>query len=202
MNIVEQTKAFFRDKNPAFYEQLRQLTNRTESFEHFPDRVILEKTIIPNLVAKDDIKKVLFVGCDWYTASYYTLFQQEEYWTIDPDPEKAKHATNKHIIDCLENISSHFSKEYFDLIICNGVLGFGINNIEQMEQAFTQCFNCLRDDGILVVGWNDIPSRNIPAFSDCHSLSQFRPFIFPPLLTSQYLTDTSYRHSSKFHSQI
>ena len=38
------------------------------------DRRILEQTILPFFAARSEFRRVLFVGCDWYTNSYRELF--------------------------------------------------------------------------------------------------------------------------------
>lgn len=166
------------------------------------DRRVLERTILPGYLADPFVKTVLFVGCDGYTVHYERLyFSMHEYWTLEPDP-KLRHygAKRRHVIGRLEELATHFSERYFDLIICNGVYGWGLNTAEQCEAAFAQCHNCLKTGGHLLIGWNDVPTRRgcVP-LADVASLAQFDKFRFPPLGTWKYVTETPYRHTYEFY---
>lgn len=123
-----------------------------------PDRYVLEDIIIPYFVNNQEFDKILFVGCDWYTKPYIKYFNKKEYWTIEIDQEKSKFGLKRHITDSLLNLNHHFEEGYFDLIIYTGVFGYGINSRQETEESFQQCFQCLRDGGVLVFGWNDIHS--------------------------------------------
>lgn len=156
---------------------------------NLPDRLILEDVILPHLVSKGDMRKILFVGCDWYTKSYEKSFKNRDYWTIDIDEKKKKYGSKKHIVGRLQDLSAHIESNYFDLIICNGVFGRGMNTREDAEDSFNQCFRALRDGGLLVFGWSDVDrSRPFPVVDECQSLRKFEPYYFAPLSTSQYLT--------------
>ena len=91
--------------------------------------------------------------------------------------------------------------DYFDLIVCNGVFGWGINNKEDTEVAIKQCYSCLRPAGMLVLGWNDVSTyRPYFAIGKCENLSKFQPYIFPPLSTAKYLTENSpTQHTYNFY---
>lgn len=166
-----------------------------------PDRYVLEDIIIPNLAACKEIDKILFVGCDWYTKAYRKYFKNKDYWTIEIDEKKRKYGSKKHIIDGLQNLGNYIENDYFDLIVCNGVFGWGINNKQDTEAAIKQCYNCLRQDGLLVLGWNDVSTyRPYFAMGECENLNNFEPYLFPPLSTFQYLTEHSpTRHTYNFY---
>jgi SAM-dependent methyltransferase len=122
-----------------------------------PPRYVLEQIIIPYFVSRKDIKHVLFAGCDWYTKHYWKFFRGIEYWTIDSDPKKQRYGCRNHVVDFLEHLHYYFPSGYFDLIICNGVYGWGLNQKEQCETAFRNCFDCLRDGGEFVLGYDEVP---------------------------------------------
>ncbi len=54
------------------------------------DRRLLEKKILPHLATLPTCRRVLFIGCDWYTRGYRKFFAQQEYWTLDFDPDKQR----------------------------------------------------------------------------------------------------------------
>jgi SAM-dependent methyltransferase len=191
---------------PGLFPRLKQaygwIRENLPGFDFYldtPDRKILETEILPYLAAQPEIRKVLFVGCDWYTKAYRKIFAQQEYWTIEPDPSKKRYGSKHHVIDVLENLDRHFADDTFDLIVCNGVFGHGLNQPDKIEQALQQCFRCLRPNGMFVFGWNDLP-ENLPIPLDaCQALRQFQPQVFAPLQTSQFDTQTPYRHFYNFY---
>jgi SAM-dependent methyltransferase len=170
-----------------------------------PDRYVLEDIIIPYFVERNEFHKILFVGCDWYTKPYNNYFKNKEYWTIEIDETRKKHGSKRHIIDSLLNLSNHFTNNYFDVIVYNGVFGWGINSREDTETSFQQCFQCLRPGGILVFGWNDIPEyKPFPVIEECKILQQFEPYFFSPLSTVQYSVpdksdEQKFRHVFNFY---
>jgi SAM-dependent methyltransferase len=163
------------------------------------DRRELERRIIPHLSARPDLERVLFVGCSPYTKHYERFFRGKEYWTIDVLPEKAAFGSTRHLTDSLRNLRRHFPPGSLDLVICNGVLGHGLNEREEIEEAFAACHACLRAGGLLLLGWNDVAeSRPCPP-DEIESLRRFQPSSFPPFGTARYATATENRHTFDFY---
>ncbi len=168
------------------------------------DRRVLEQIIFPGYLADSAVRRVLFVGCDNYTAHYEReFFATREYWTIEPNPNMRRFgAKGRHVIAPLEELAKHFRDRYFDLIICNGVYGWGLNTAVQCEAAFSQCHTCLKSGGHLLIGWNDVPTHKNRAsvlLADVPSLARFDKYHFPALGTWRYVTDTPYRHTYEFY---
>jgi hypothetical protein len=171
-----------------------------ESYLNTEDRRVLEQVIFPYFLQRDDYKDVLFVGCHWYTKGYNTRFEEKKnYWTIEPSPSRQRYGTKQHISDTLQNLSNHFSKGALDLILCNGVIGYGLDAKPDAEQAFRASYDCLRKGGVLVLGWADIDKRRPFHPDECQSLRRLRPFLFPPLATPKYVTDTVSRVTYNFY---
>ncbi len=169
-------------------------------YHNSPDRLVLEDIIIPYFNGLQKFHKILFVGCDWYTNPYKKLFKSKEYWTIEVDDRQKKYGSERHIIDSLNNLSKYIEPGYFDLIIYNGVFGYGINTKEDTEESFNQCFQALREGGILVFGWNDVPEYKPFPVIECENLNKFNSYVFEPLSTSEYLTpNTPRRHIYNFY---
>ncbi len=163
------------------------------------DRTVLEQIILPYFAGQEQYQKILFVGCEWYTKYYEALFQHREYWTIELDPKLRKHGSTRHVVDTLTDLNSHFEENYFDVIIYNGVFGWGINTKQDAEASFEQCFRCLRESGILVFGWNNAPKFSPFPPENCLSWHQFKPYVFPPLATSSYPVSYSFQnHTFRF----
>ena len=164
------------------------------------DRRVLEQIIIAFYCTDPAIKTVLFVGCNNDTAHYPRFyFSGVDYWTLDPDPSCARYGAEQHIIAPLEALNQNFPADFFDLIICNGVVGWGLDTFDQCEAAFSQCHTCLADNGHLLVGWNDIPQRAPVSLAQLPALGRFLKHTFPPFGTWRYLTDTPYRHTYDFY---
>ena len=163
------------------------------------DRKVLENIIFPELVSAQELYRILFVGSQWYTKYYNKIFRDKDYYTIDINPKNKIYGSKKHIIDSLENIFQYFKEEELDLIICNGVWGWGLNDKALTEKAFTECFKCLRKGGIFLLGWDDIPEHRPFPLDECKSLKLFQPLVFKPLSASQYPTATPYRHTYNFY---
>lgn len=143
---------------------------------------------------------MLFVGCDWYTRHYESAyFSGKDYWTIDPAQGARKFAGRQHVVAPLEELDRHFPAERFDLIVCNGVFGYGLDALAQCQRAFGQCRERLRAGGYLVLGWDDIPRRTPVSLESIGSLKSFERLEFPPLGTWRYVTQTVYRHTYDFY---
>ena len=165
-----------------------------------PDRTVLETIIFPYFQHVSEVQSVLFVGCDWYTRHYESAyFAGKDYWSIDPAPRARKFAGRQHVVAPLEELGRHFRPERFDLIVCNGVFGYGLNEPGQCEQAFRECHSRLRVNGYLVMGWDDTPERTPVPMRAVRSLAAFERFEFPPLGSWRYTTDTAYRHTFDFY---
>ena len=61
------------------------------------DRYVLEKTILPYFAARSDCRRILFVGCEWYTKHYEKIFVNQEYWTIEIDPQLKEYGAKNHV---------------------------------------------------------------------------------------------------------
>ncbi len=164
------------------------------------DRRVLEEDIFPYYRSDAQFKTVLFVGCNTYTAHYQKqFFADRQYWTIEPDPQLRKFGAAQHVIAPLEELARHFAADFFDLILCNGIMGWGLDRAAQCDAAFAQCHGCLRKGGHLVFGWDDIPRRTPFVLDAVPSIALFEKFVFPPLATWRYRTSTPYRHTFDFY---
>lgn len=166
------------------------------------DRRVLERIIFQHYRRDPQIKKVLFVGCELYTAHYQRYyFAAHDYWTVDSDLTRRKFGARQHITARLEELGRFFPSGFFNLIICNGVYGWGLNKLEDCEAAISQCHACLADAGHMLLGWNDVPERDPIPLSLVTSLALFAPYMFPDFGACRYLTDTPYRHTYNFYQK-
>ena len=135
---------------------------------------MLEELILPTFALDQSIKRVLFCGCARYTQAYESLFPHSEYWTLDPSPRRQRFGSKLHIVDRLEALNRH-AVGPFDLIICNGVLGWGIRDPEQAEAAIRASHAALVPGGCLLLGWNDVAPRNRVRPEHIAALAAFTP---------------------------
>ncbi len=166
------------------------------------DRRVLEQVILPAFAARRTRQRLLFVGCAAYTQHYEQIFAAHEYWTIDPVASRRRYGSRHHIIDGLQNLGDHAEAEFFDVIVCNGVLGWGLNLPGQVDAAFTACHRHLRTGGELVLGWNDVAPRNDVSPNDVSALKLFRAAIFAPLETTRFAVAGSNRHIFDFFVKV
>lgn len=163
------------------------------------DRRLLGRVILPYFSGRPEFHRVLFVGCAWYTRGYESLFRGRDYWTLDADPAKSRWGARSHIVDSLAAIRGHFAPGSLDLVICNGVFGWGLDRKEEVEAAFSGCHACLRNGGVLVLGWNDVPAHRPFPLEQCESLRLFDPHRFTPLDSCCHRTGTRNRHTYSFY---
>ena len=167
---------------------------------HSPARDVLENTILPFYASQENISRVLFVGTDWYTVHYRKFFKSTiEYWTIDPEPKQARYGAKNHIVDYVENLDKHFNSDFFDIIFCNGVLGFGLNQREPAERSFDSCYKCLRKGGEFVIGRDDTPQFLSFSVDELSSMRKFKPHQFPPLAMENYSLKPQFEYLYSFY---
>ena len=164
-----------------------------------PDRQILEEIIFPELYKEGKNLKILFVGCEWYTAHYKDFFKHQEFWTMDFNKSVARFGSANHVIDKLENLDHHFADNNFDIIICNGILGFGTDDPINANIVFQKCFSALKTNGLFLLGWNrnDQTEANDPR--NIKSLNKFEPTIFEALKTNRYYVSGGSSHVFDFY---
>jgi SAM-dependent methyltransferase len=114
-------------------------------------------------------------------------------------PSRKRYGAAHHIVDGLQNLDRHFAPNSLDLILCNGVFGWGLDERADVERAFAVCAQCLSAGGVLVIGWDDIDERRPFPLHECKSLRLLAPYAFPPLGVREYLTSTPYRHTFSFY---
>ena len=92
------------------------------------DRRVLEQVIFPYIVARSDLNRILFVGCEIYTRGYAGIFRHKDYQTLDVNAQHRIYGARKHIVDSFERISEYYTEGALDVVICNGVFGWGLDD--------------------------------------------------------------------------
>jgi hypothetical protein len=163
------------------------------------DRLILEETILPHFSQSNAVHHVLFVGCSAYTQRYKDLFVSKAYWTIDPKRVKRKYGSERHIVDSITNIGRYVVNDYFNVIIMNGVIGYGLNRVSAIERAIDACHAALARDGVLLLGWNDTAQRTPADIRTLPALGKFCEYYFEPLQACHYRTEGAGHHTYSFY---
>jgi len=164
------------------------------------DRRVLEEVIFPAILSLPDTRRILFVGCDWYTKHYERMyFRGRDYWTVDISPKARRFGGRQHRLTPLEGLDAHFASQSFDVIFCNGVYGFGLDEAAAIERAIDMCHSRLRAGGYLIFGWDDIPARTPVPLDSIAAFGRFERFTLPAFESWRYLTDTPYRHTYDFY---
>ncbi len=201
--IVEKIRTALRERPASdFYRYAAILLRNAVGLPnrlHSPDRDVLERVVLPAYARLPGMRRVLFVGSDWFTRHYEKLFPGQEYWTLDPDPWKRKFGARRHIVAGLQSLDAHFDESHFDLILCNGVFGWGLDERDDCERAFLACFTRLKPGGHFMHGWNDVPAHSPLPLASLRSLARFTPQPLPVLGTARFLADAQTRHVFDFY---
>lgn len=163
------------------------------------DRKLLEQVIFPELLRTPDYRRILFVGCAWYTLHYPNIFRDREFITMEISPDEAQYGGTKHIIDSCENIEQHFQENSLDVVVFNGVYGCGLNELTAIARTLRAIHHSLRLDGLFIFGWNDLPAMAPYRIEQLSGLNAFEPYAFPPLNKTIHESDSKNRHRFHFY---
>lgn len=170
--------------------------------QYKPDRRVLEDVIFPALIAREDVRRLLFVGSAWYTRTYGKRFHHREFWTIDVDERVRKFAGERHIVASITTITEHFDPGSLDVVVCNGVVGFGLDSEDDCNRAFGGAYRCLRPGGLLIIGWDDADGcRPAVPLESLASLRAFQPCVLPPFPSWRYPTFSPLGHTFDFYAR-
>ncbi|WP_162617971.1 class I SAM-dependent methyltransferase [Salinicola halophilus] len=126
----------------------------------YGDRRLLEDVILPSLDRDPAVTSVLLVGCAWYTRHYPRLLPRTHVVTMEIDPAKAPFGGERHLVANMVDIEDHVAPGSLDAVVCNGVLGWGLDDADAVEAAFAGAVTCLKPQGLFLLGWNDVVPRN------------------------------------------
>lgn len=143
-----------------------------------PDRRVLEEDVLPTLALEPGNDRILSVGVAWYTRRYADAFVGKEYVTLDHDPARSSFGAARHVTAELRDLEQHVPESApFDVILMNGVIGYGLDTASDVDQALRACAARLRKDGTLVIGLNEERPTNVdPLTVSAHALFAPRPF--------------------------
>lgn len=128
---------------------------RARKILDLPDRKMLAGAYIPALAAEGGV--ILWVGCRAYTLDDYAALEARggEVWTTDIDASAERWGrAGRHRTGDICEADVLFGDMKFDAIVCNGVLGFGVDAPELQVRALGAMAGILKPGGRLLLGWN------------------------------------------------
>ena len=126
-----------------------------------PDRRVLERDILWPLARDPAIHRVLFVGVQWYTVHYPGFFAGKSFTTIDPDPAVAQWGGAPHVVGRIQELDRYLPGQVFDAIVMTGVIGYGLNDLQEVDRALRACADALRSGGWLVLGVDELRPTHV-----------------------------------------
>lgn len=130
-------------------------SRRWRKIRDLPDRKLMAEAYIPAFAAEGG--KILWVGARAYTADDYPALEAHgaEVWTTDIDPDAARWGVQgRHRTGDICEADDFFSDQMFDAIVCNGVLGFGVDAPDKQRKCLQALSRILKPGGRLLLGWN------------------------------------------------
>lgn len=85
-------------------------------------------------------------------------------------------APGRHVIGSATDMAGYYDEESFDIVVSNGVIGWGLNERIGFEQMMEQCHRVLKPGGLLILGYNDTPERK-PYPVDIDHAGLFEPVV-------------------------
>ena len=123
------------------------------------NRLFLENQIFDLLNARFKQQgartQCLFLGTD-KRSWHYPKCLDADLFTLDIEPKKAIYGNRgHHTIGSAGTLLQYYEPRYFDAIIANGLIGFGMNQLEDCEALLAGSHAVLKENGLLVLGYND-----------------------------------------------
>lgn len=123
------------------------------------NRLFLENQIFALLNARfkqhTGRARCLFLGTD-KRSWHYPKCLDAELFTMDIEPKKAIYGNQgHHTIGSASTLLQYYAPRSFDAIIANGLIGFGMNRLEDCEALLLGTHAVLKENGLLVLGYND-----------------------------------------------
>lgn len=166
------------------------------------DRRVLESTVLRHYLDRPDVHTLLFVGVRWYTRHYgerWGALAGKHFITLDIDAAAARHdSAQGHFVATAADACEHLSAASLNVVVFNGVYGWGLNDAATLERTLQGFAQLLRPGGELVFGWNDVAGhrpfdwRAVPAWRG------FESMYFEPLGTSSLRLPTDNAHCFEF----
>ncbi|MCH1985015.1 class I SAM-dependent methyltransferase [Achromobacter xylosoxidans] len=162
-----------------------------------PSRVFLETRVFAYLnrlaAFQREPQQLLFLGLDKHNWHYPRLLRAT-FHSLDISPRNAVYGRpGLHRIGDALDMAEHYGADAFDVVVANGLLGFGIDGEAGLRRLLAQCHAVLRSGGVLVLGYNDLPERTPFPVEVSPEFEEFVPAIDGGI-ASRHMVDDPYRH--------
>src|SRR5262249_12037216 len=145
------------------------------------------------ILAGPENQRVLSVGVAWYTKDYARLFSGRTFATLDLDPSRTVFGGDPHVVGDLRDLERYFdSRDPFDVILMNGVIGYGLDVADDVDRALRACAARLRPRGLLVIGINEEKLTNVDPTS-VSAGALFEPSPFGPWAAGRVVVPVPFR---------
>ena len=123
------------------------------------NRLFLENQIFDLLNARFKQQatraRCLFLGTD-KRSWHYPKCLDADLLTLDIEPKKAIYGNRgHHTIGSAATLLQYYAPRSLDAIIANGLIGFGMNQLDDCEALLAGTHALLKENGLLVLGYND-----------------------------------------------
>ncbi|MFQ1061506.1 class I SAM-dependent methyltransferase [Bordetella trematum] len=140
--------------------------------------------------------RCLFIGLDRYNWHYHRLLQLD-FHTLDIDPGRRRYGQpGRHRVGDATALRDLYASGVFDLVIANGLVGYGINDAESFEKLLAGVVHVLRPGGRFLLGYNARPDRASYPVAALLARSALLPEHAPieGMLGGGWLADDASRH--------
>ena len=145
-------------------------------------------------------KKLLFIGIDKHNWHYHRGMDMQ-FHTIEIKPKNAVYGqAGLHIVGSATELPAHYEHELFDVVVANGLIGFGLDSKSDFERLLDGTSQILKPGGIFILGYNDLPERlgfDIRSADHYDLFEEFVPDI-DGLEHSFFRVDDEYDHTYVF----
>lgn len=118
------------------------------NYDNLTEDRLLQESLIESAVASVQEPDILYVGVAYYNVNYYKkYFKNTNLITLDINRDQAIFGSSKHIVGGLD---AHELKKYkkFDLIFLFGLVGYGVNNVNDLDVIIKHIGSLLKNDGV------------------------------------------------------
>nr|WP_313656691.1 class I SAM-dependent methyltransferase [Achromobacter ruhlandii] len=162
-----------------------------------PSRAFLEQRVFDYLnrlaAGRRAPQSLLFLGVDKHNWHYPRLLRAN-FHSLDIAPRNAAYGRpGKHWTGDALAMAAHYGPDVFDVVIANGLLGFGIDGESGLRRLLAQCHAVLKPGGMLVLGYNDLPERTPFPVEVGPGFEEFVPDI-DGVIASRHMVADPFRH--------
>ncbi len=129
---------------------------KDQRIKSLPSRIFLQEVVIKALGATGR-RRLLSIGTRSYNTPMYRQCSEQgiSVWSVDIDPRAARYgAPAGHFVGDVRELNKLVDGRLFDVIVLNGVLGYGLNNESDIIATIVAMRKIAERGAVLVVGWN------------------------------------------------